>query len=98
MIIDTLLAVSMFILSIGSVMVWQSNADATTTELNVWGYALMAGQTIPLIWRRKAPVTVLVVIILAFMLDRAINFPPSWAVIGISFAMYTIGTQLPPKR
>ena len=54
MVIDTLLAVSMFILSIGSVIVWQSDADPATTPLNTWGYALMAGQTIPLIWRRKA--------------------------------------------
>ena len=98
LVIDIVLAVAVFVLSIGSVIAWQSDPDPAMTPVDGWAYALMAGQTIPLIWRRKAPVTVLAVIILAFMFDRAINYPPSWAFFGISFAAYTIGTQLPPKR
>lgn len=97
-VVDTVLAISMFFLSIGSVVVWQSNTDPAITPIDSVGYALIAGQTLPLIWRRRTPMTVLAIIVAMFMVDRAINYPSSWAAFGISFAMYTIGTQLPPRR
>lgn len=97
-VIDALLAIGMFVLSIGSVVVWATDTDPNVKHLDTWGYLLLAGQTLPLIWRRRFPVWVLSVIVIAFMFDRAANYPGSWAFFGISFAVYTVGTQLPPKR
>jgi signal transduction histidine kinase len=98
LVIDTLLAVSMFVLSMGSVIVWQSDTETTTRAVDGFGYFLIAGQTLPLIWRRKAPVTVLAIIVTAFIIDRGMDYPGSWALFGIAFAIYTVGTQLPPRR
>jgi len=98
LVIDTLLSISMFALSIGSVSVWQSEAVTTTRELDGLAYFLIAGQTVPLIWRRRAPVTVLAIIVAAFIIDRGMDYPDSWALFGIAFAIYTIGSQLPPRR
>ncbi len=97
-VIDALLAIGMFVLSLGSVVVWHTDTDPVLRPLDAWGYLLMASQTLPLIWRRRFPVWVLSVIVVAFMFDRAANYPGSWAFFGISFAIYTVGTQLPPRR
>jgi len=97
-VMDTLLAVGMFLISIGSVLIWYTDNGATTRDPNMWAYALIAGQSLPLIWRRRFPVTVLAVIVMAFIVDRGLNYPTSWAFFGISAAVYTIGAQLPPRR
>lgn len=97
LIIDALLAVGLFLLSIGSVTVWDAG-DSTAREPNIWSQALIGLQTLPLIWRRRAPVTVLAITIVGFIIDRGFNYPNSWAVFGISVAIYTVGAQLEPKR
>lgn len=95
---DIALALGMLALSVGSVAVWQQDLGEGVRPLDLLGYILMAGQTLPIIWRRRYPVAVLSVIVVAFMIDRGINYPSSWAFFGIAFAIYTIGSQLPPKR
>lgn len=95
---DTALAVGMLILSIGSVRVWQQDPGPGVRPIDTLGYLLIAAQTLPIIWRRRFPVPVLTFVIVAFMIDRGINYPSSWAFFGIALAIYTIGAQLPPKR
>jgi signal transduction histidine kinase len=95
---DTALAVGMLVLSIGSVLVWEPGIESGTTPLDAVGYLLIGAQTLPLIWRRRFPVAVLAVIVVGFMIDRAVNYPSSWAFFGTAFAVFTVGSQLPPKR
>lgn len=95
---DTALAVGMLVLSVGSVRVWQQDPGPGVRPIDALGYVLMAAQTLPIIWRRRFPVPVLTFVIVAFMIDRGINYPSSWAFFGIALAIYTIGAQLPPKR
>lgn len=94
---DVLLAVGMFIVGVASSAAFEAGAT-TSRPADVWAYVLIGLQTLPLIWRRRAPVPVLAVTIAGFMLDRALDYPGSWAVLGISVAIYTVGAQLESRR
>ncbi len=95
---DAFLAIGLFVLSIGSVLVFESSDSVDIRPVDTLGVALMAVQTLTLVWRRNAPVTVLVVTVLGFVVDRGLNYPTSWAFVGIALAIYTVGAQLPPRR
>lgn len=98
MVTDVLLAVGMFVLGIGAVI----NADTTiATDVrpaDSFAYLLVGVQTIPLIWRRRAPLPVLVIVVGGFLVDRGLNYPGGWAAFGMAFAVYTVGAQLEPRR
>ena len=95
---DITFALGLLMLSIGSVLFWQQDPGDGVRPLDVFGYILIAGQTLPIVWRRRYPVAVLAIIVGVFMIDRGFNYPSSWAFLGISLAIYTVGAQLPPKR
>ena len=95
---DTMLAVSLLLVSLFSVLALKQEPDPAITPLGPFAYVLIAGQTLPLIWRRRFPTRVLALIVLCFMIARAINYPTSWAAFGMAFGIYTVGSQLPPKR
>jgi signal transduction histidine kinase len=67
-------------------------------DIDAFGYFLIGVQTLTLAWRRLFPVSVLAIIVVAFMFDRALNYPQNLAIIGIVFALYSIGTQLSGRR
>jgi signal transduction histidine kinase len=96
--IDTMLAVALLLVSAWSAVVWQPVSGGGVTPLDAFAYALLAGQTLPLIWRRRFPIAVLALTAFFFLVDRTIGYPSSWAIFGVSFAIYTVGSQLPPKR
>lgn len=98
LITDTALALGMLVLSIGAVTIWTADDDVATRPLDALAFVMMAAQTLPIILRRRYPVPVLVFITLAFMIDRGLNYPSNWAFFGLSFAIFTVGQQLPPKR
>jgi len=95
---DAFLGIGLFALSIGSVLAFDGNSSPDIRPLDAWGVALIAIQTLTLIWRRNNPLPVLVATVLGFIVDRGLNYPSSWAFIGIALAIYTVGAQLPPKR
>ncbi len=94
---DVLLAVGLFLLSLGSVTMLDSG-DSAARPPDLWGYGLIGLQTLPLIWRRRAPVAVLAATIVGFIIDRGLDYPGSWAIFGLSVAIYTVGAQLEPRR
>ncbi|MCP3976641.1 MAG: sensor histidine kinase [bacterium] len=65
---------------------------------DAWAYVLVAGQTLPLVLRRVRPATVLAIIVVAFVLDRMLDYPSSTAVVGVAFAFHSLGTELPRRR
>ena len=93
---DVLLGVGMLLLVVGSVA--GTTPEAGQRPLDNWVYVLLAVQTLPLVWRRRAPVAVLAVIVAGFIVDRGLNYPASWAPFGIAVAMYTVGAQIEPRR
>ncbi len=65
--------------------------------IDAWAILLVGAQTLTLAWRRCNPVAVLVIVGLAFGIERGFNYPQSWAYFGIAFALYTIGAELPVR-
>ena len=94
--IDAAMAVAMFALALMSLVGMPELADVR--PLDPVGYVLISAQTLTLAWRRQSPVTVAIVVVGAFVIERGLAYPSNWAVFGIAFALYTIGEQLPTKR
>lgn len=59
---------------------------------------LIAAQTLPLALRRRFPLTVLGVVIAAFAIDRALDYPGTLASSGLVLAFHALGSELPPRR
>jgi signal transduction histidine kinase len=60
-------------------------------EPNVWGVLLTLGATLPIAWRRRNPIAVLVVVLAFQMVAEGFNYTGSgWS--GVIIAVYTIGT------
>ncbi|MEA2001437.1 MAG: sensor histidine kinase [Actinomycetota bacterium] len=95
---DILLGVGIFAIGVASAIGFSTTESPDVRPPDVWAYALIGLQTLPLIWRRRIPVTVLTLTIAGFMVDRGLNYPPTLAAGGMAFAIYTIGAQLEPKR
>ncbi len=94
--IDAAMAAAMFAVAVLS-LTGAPDVEGVRS-LDPFAYALIAAQTLTLAWRRRYPVTVLVVVVGAFVVERGMAYPSSWAVFGIAFALYTIGEQLTRRR
>ncbi len=94
--IDTAMAVSMFVLALLSLVGLPELANQR--PFGAGALVLIAAQTLSLAWRRRYPVTVLMIVVGAFMVERGLNYPSSWAVFGMAFALFTIGEQLTTRR
>jgi signal transduction histidine kinase len=54
---------------------------------------IMLAQTIPLAWRRRAPVLVLVVLTAAELTNLLLRYPPTLAGLGAGVALYTVAVH-----
>ena len=63
-----------------------------------WAYLLVGAQTLPLALRRIRPVSVLAIVVGAFVIDRMLDYPSSTAAVGVAFAFHSLGTELPRRR
>lgn len=97
--VDSLIALGIFALGV--------QQRATDTELigdlyrstpDTFNLLLIALQTLPLALRRRFPQTVLVVVLAAFALDRAFDYPGTLASVGMVLAFHALGSELPPRR
>jgi signal transduction histidine kinase len=59
---------------------------------------LTLAQTVPLVWRRRAPVVVLAVTGLATLIHLAIGYQPTWAEFGVLVALYTVAAHRPRRQ
>ena len=70
-----------------------SNEDVALRELDTIGIALVLLQTVPLIWRRLAPVMVLCVTTCAMFLFSGLGYFHSFASFGFAVALYTVAAH-----
>lgn len=67
-------------------------------EPDAFNTFLLFVQTLPLIWRRRYPQTVLVILLAAFAVDRVLDYPGSFASAGMIVAFHSVGSELPLRR
>jgi len=65
---------------------------------DAFAYILALLQTLPLAFRRIRPEAVLAIIVSAFFVDRALDYPSTTAAVGVAFAFHGLGSQLPRRR
>lgn len=58
----------------------------------------IAMMSLPLVLRRVFPVTVFVLVVFAWGIDRVFDYPSNLAAAGVVVAFHTIGTELPRRR
>ncbi len=96
---DALIAIGLFLLTIASLRE-AVTADAVDygREPDVWNYLLLAAMTLPVAWRRRFPIAVLIVVAGAFVLDRGADYPITVGIWAIPMALHAVGTELPPHQ
>lgn len=75
----------------------EGSVDAPARHLPPGAILLILGQTIPLVWRRIAPVAVLVIVAISLTGTFAYNYFPSFAAIGVLIALYTVAAFRPRR-
>lgn len=90
------MALALFVLAILSLSGLQQVDQSR--PLDALGILLIAVQSLSLAWRRRFPVAVLAIVTVAFMIDRGLNYPESWAGFGITIALYTLGAELEARK
>ncbi|MDH3294978.1 MAG: histidine kinase, partial [Acidimicrobiia bacterium] len=98
LVFDLLLALGFLILGLATVADGDAGGSAFTREPDALNTALILLGTLPLIVRRRYPVAVLVVMLLAWGLDRALDYPPTVASSAVVVGFHTIGTELTRDR
>ena len=96
LLVDTMMAVVLFLAAMLSLVGWPIHDDVR--PLDAGAFLLIALQTLSLAWRRRFPTTVLMVVAIAFMIERGLNYPSSWANFGIAFALYTVGAEIRSRK
>lgn len=71
----------------------EGGADATNRSLDTLGVILALLQTVPLIWRRVAPVLVLTVCSTAMFMFFLLGYFPSFASFGFVLALYSVAAH-----
>jgi len=96
-VIDTLLAVGVFVLGVTG-MLEPPEGTIFRSEPDAWNRALVALMSLPLAVRRVYPTTVFVVVVVSWAVDRAIDYPATFAQIGVILVFHTLGTELSERR
>jgi len=100
LLIDTLLAIGMFVL--GVVNLNEINASDFAAlyarPSDAWNTIIIAVLTLPLAARRRYPRSVVAVTTGAFILDRLLDYPNTFASAGIILAVHAIGSELEPAK
>jgi signal transduction histidine kinase len=67
-------------------------------DVDALALLLTLAQTVPLVWRRRAPMAVLAVTGLAALAHLVIGYQPTWAEFGMLIAFYTVAAHRPRRQ
>jgi signal transduction histidine kinase len=93
---DAVLAVILFLAALMSLSGFPAGEDVRPADIAL--FVLIGAQTLTLAWRRRFPTATLAIVTAAFMVERGLNYPQTWAYFGIAFALYTVGAEVRFRR
>lgn len=73
-------------------------SEEFTRASDGWNVLLVVIMTAPVVLRRTYPVAVLTIVSLAWVADRALGYPVSFAMWSIPLALHAVGSEIPPRR
>jgi signal transduction histidine kinase len=86
--VDAVLSVAVGVVTVVSIAV--ADSDDPTERMTWWAWALVAVQVVPLVWRRRAPLAVLLVSGLASLAFGMANLPDPAIQFTLALALYTV--------
>ena len=93
--VDALIAVAVFVLGlISQVEISDIAPEVFSREPDVWARLLIAAQSLPLVLRRRYPRSVMLTVLGAFVVDRALDYPSTLATAGVILAIHAVGSEL----
>lgn len=100
LVIDLLIAVGLLVVSLmGRSRALGSEFDHVfLRDPDGWNILFLVLQSMPLALRRRYPIPVLAITLLAFGFDRALDYPATFAGAGPVIALHAVGTELPRQR
>ena len=97
--IDIGLAVVLAALSFASLALQTSDElELYEREPDIWGYLLVLLMAVPLVWRRRHPQMVLMAVVAAFTVDRALSYPATTASFSVAVALFSLGLYADRRR
>jgi signal transduction histidine kinase len=90
---DAALAAVVAAVTVASVVV--TDRDEAGAPLTGWGVALLVAQVVPLVWRRRAPLAVLVVVAGAGLAYGVAELPDPAIMFAPAVALYTVAASRP---
>jgi signal transduction histidine kinase len=97
---DGVIAVGLFLLSLGTLR--QFDELGLTEQFgrapDALGTLLIALQCLPLTFRRRFPVTVTLVVLVGFVVDRGLDYPSTLAWLATLVAIHAVGSELSARR
>ncbi len=94
---DVGIAGAFALVSILSVQTTQTPAAVSERPLDALGYALLIAQCIPLVWRTKAPRTVMWSITVLWVASAGIGYAGDVGFFPLLVSLYTVGAYLPRR-
>jgi hypothetical protein len=95
---DGLLAGSLAVVgAIGLLAAMGSRLPDGAEPPNALAALLVAGQSLPIAWRRRTPLLVMAVVEVATVAYFLLHFPPTGAALGVLVAYYTVAARHPTR-
>jgi signal transduction histidine kinase len=95
---DGLLAGSLAVVgAIGLLTAMGSRLPDGAESPNALAALLVAGQSLPIAWRRRTPLLVMAVVEVATVAYFLLHFPPTGAALGVLVAYYTVAARHPTR-
>ncbi len=95
MVADVVLAVLVAVVTVLSIVL--DDRSDFSEHMTAWGWALLGAQLVPLVWRRRAPVPVLVVVGAASFAYGAANLPDPAIQFAPALAVYSVSAFRPRR-
>lgn len=94
---DSLIAVGLLVVAIVTALADPAHGETAIREWDPFGIALLAAQTLPLIWRQGYPRAVAWVTLIAWMTSAGLAYPTSAGLFGVFIALYGLAAYLPRR-
>lgn len=96
--VDSVIALAVFVLGlISQVEISDVAPEMFSRQPDFWARLLIAAQTLPLALRRRYPRSIMLVVLSAFVIDRWLDYPSTFATAGIILAIHAVGSELDRK-
>ncbi len=97
-VLDVAIAAGLFTLGAFFQNLFPDAAASIGRRRDLLGILLLVALTAPLIWRQVAPRASLVAILIAWMIDRGLNYEDTLASLSLVIAMHAVGAFLPRRQ